>query len=39
MDSVKADKDHMHFIEVHMAVEDAPKKLIDIAKAFSDANK
>lgn len=39
MDRVKADKDHMHFIEVHMAVEDAPKKLIDIAKAFSDANK
>lgn len=39
MDNVQADKDHMHFIEVHMAVEDAPKKLIDIAKAFSDANK
>ncbi|UOB19870.1 alpha-keto acid decarboxylase family protein [Macrococcus armenti] len=39
MDKIDADTHHMHFVEVHMAVEDAPKKLIDIAKAFSDANK
>ncbi|UTH01687.1 alpha-keto acid decarboxylase family protein [Macrococcoides canis] len=39
IDKIDADTHHMHFVEVHMAVEDAPKKLIDIAKAFSDANK
>ena len=31
--------DVMHFVEVKMSVEDAPKKLIDIAKAFSQQNK
>ncbi|EHJ08025.1 alpha-keto acid decarboxylase family protein [Staphylococcus simiae] len=31
--------DVMHFVEVTMAVEDAPQKLIDIAKAFSEQNK
>jgi len=31
--------DVMHFVEVKMSVEDAPKKLIDIAKACSQQNK
>ncbi|TDM39822.1 alpha-keto acid decarboxylase family protein [Macrococcoides goetzii] len=39
MDKIKADKDHLHFVEIHMAVQDAPKKLIDISKAFAEANK
>lgn len=39
MDEIEKDQDHMHFVEVHMGVEDAPKKLIDISKAFAAANK
>lgn len=39
MDKIKADKNHLHFVEIHMAVQDAPKKLIDISKAFAEANK
>ena len=29
----------MHFVEVKMAVEDAPAKLSDIAKVFASQNK
>ena len=29
----------MHFVEVKMAVEDAPAKLSEIAKAFASQNK
>ncbi len=37
--AINGHPDVMHFVEVKMAVEDAPKKLIDIAKAFSQQNK
>lgn len=36
---INSDRDHMHFVEVHMAVEDAPQKLQEISKAFAAANK
>lgn len=36
---INNDAEHMHFVEVHMAVEDAPKKLQEISKAFAAANK
>ena len=32
--TINGHPDVMHFVEVKMSVEDAPKKLIDIAKAF-----
>ena len=32
--AINGHPDVMHFVEVKMSVEDAPKKLIDIAKAF-----
>lgn len=38
-DSINNQPDVMHFVEVKMAVEDAPQKLTDIAKAFSAQNK
>ncbi|WP_338881994.1 alpha-keto acid decarboxylase family protein [Staphylococcus aureus] len=37
--AINGHPDVMHFVEVKMSVEDAPKKLIDIAKAFSQQNK
>ncbi|WP_414055137.1 alpha-keto acid decarboxylase family protein [Macrococcus equi] len=39
MDKINTDKEHLHFVEIHMGVQDAPKKLIDISKAFAEANK
>lgn len=38
-ENINANNDRMHFVEVKMAVEDAPTKLSDIAKAFASQNK
>ena len=38
-EKINANGDCMHFVEVKMAVEDAPAKLSDIAKAFASQNK
>ena len=38
-EKINAHNDCMHFVEVKMAVEDAPTKLSDIAKAFASQNK
>ena len=38
-EKINANGDCMHFVEVKMAVEDAPAKLRDIAKAFASQNK
>ncbi len=37
--AINGHQDVMHFVEVKMSVEDAPKKMIDIDKAFSQKNK
>ncbi|CRG02040.1 thiamine pyrophosphate-requiring enzyme [Streptococcus pneumoniae] len=38
-EKINAHSDCMHFVEVKMAIEDAPAKLSDIAKAFASQNK
>lgn len=38
-EDIKAHNDRMHYVEVKMAVEDAPTKLSEIAKAFASQNK
>ena len=38
-EDIKARNDRMHYVEVKMAVEDAPTKLSEIAKAFASQNK
>jgi len=38
-ENIKSNSDRMHFVEVKMAVEDAPVKLSNIAKAFASQNK
>ena len=38
-ENIKSNSDRMHFVEVKMAVEDAPAKLSNIAKAFASQNK
>ena len=38
-EKINANGDCMHFVEVKMAVEDAPAKLSDIAKALASQNK
>ncbi|RQM98131.1 pyruvate decarboxylase [Staphylococcus warneri] len=38
-EKINAHSDCMHFVEMKMAVEDAPTKLSDIAKAFASQNK
>ncbi|MFW3612497.1 alpha-keto acid decarboxylase family protein [Staphylococcus caprae] len=38
-EDIKAQNDRMHYVEVKMAVEDAPTKLSEIAKAFASQNK
>lgn len=38
-ENINANNDRMHFVEVKMAIEDAPTKLSDIAKAFASQNK
>ena len=37
--AINGHPDVMHFVEVKMFVEDAPKKLIDIKQSFSQQNK
>ena len=38
-EKINANSDRMHYVEVKMAVEDAPVKLSEIAKAFASQNK
>lgn len=38
-EQINANSDRMHYVEVKMAVEDAPEKLSEIAKAFASQNK
>lgn len=38
-EKINAHSDCMHFVEVKMAIEDAPAKLSDMAKAFASQNK
>ncbi|VED30789.1 indole-3-pyruvate decarboxylase [Staphylococcus warneri] len=38
-EKINAHSDCMHFVEIKMAIEDAPAKLSDIAKAFASQNK
>ncbi|MDR4211394.1 alpha-keto acid decarboxylase family protein, partial [Bacillus thuringiensis] len=38
-ENIKSNSDRMHFVEVKMAVEYAPVKLSNIAKAFASQNK
>ena len=38
-EDIKAHNDRMHYVEVKMAVEDAPTKFSEIAKAFASQNK
>ena len=38
-EKINSNSDRMHYVEVKMAVEDAPVKLSEIAKAFASQNK
>lgn len=38
-EKINSNSDRMHYVEVKMAVEDAPVKLSEIAKAFTSQNK